>query len=59
MNPWEQKVLDRSRSVLRFSLWTTIVINGLMLATFSVCFLALLLWRTWFWVYAHWFSHPW
>ncbi len=59
MNPWEQTILNRCRSVLRFGLWTTLVINGAILAVFSVLFLFFLCWRCWGWLYRELFSQPW
>ena len=59
MNPWEATFLDRCRSILRFGLWLTIVVNGLMLALFSVLFLGSFLWRSWGWCWHELFSGSW
>ena len=49
MNPWQQKVLDVCRSIIRFALWCAIVLNGLMLALFLIVFTAQFLWHLWTW----------
>lgn len=59
MNPWKGNTLGLCRDVLRFALWFGIVLNGVMLAIFSILFTAFFLWRVWGWMYAHWFSVPW
>lgn len=59
MNPWKGNLLSLCRDVLRFALWLGIVLNGVMLAIFSILFTAFCLWRVWGWMYEHWFSMPW
>ncbi len=49
MNPWQQTILDFFRSVLRFAVWFCIVLNGLMIALFSIVFIYNLLVHTWSW----------
>ena len=45
MNPWQQSVLDVCRSIIRFVLWCTIVLNGLVLALFLIAFTAQFPWN--------------
>ncbi len=59
MNPWTQAVLERARNVLRFALWLVVVINGLMLAVFSVLFTFEFLRHLWSWCERRLFGEPW
>lgn len=59
MNPWEQTVLERCRSTLRFTLWTCLVLNGFMLGVFSVLFVFSFLKHLWGYLDRTMFSGPW
>ncbi len=49
MNPWQQNLLDLCRNVIRFGLWFAVILDGLMLALFSIAFTAKFLWHLWTW----------
>lgn len=59
MNPWRQNLLATLRSILRFALWVGIVLNGIMLAIFSVAFVAQFLLHLWSWCCRVLFSEDW
>ncbi len=59
MNPWEQKALDRCRSVMRFTLWCCGTIIGLMVATFAIAFTFDFLRHLWSWCRRVLFREPW
>ena len=59
MNPWRQTILHLFRDVLRFALWLCVVINGLMLAFFSILFVHQFLRHLWSWCTRVLFSRPW
>ncbi len=49
MNPWKQHILEFCRNIIRFALWFAFVLNGVMLAIFSIVFTAQFLWHLWTW----------
>ena len=49
MNPWMPTLLGLSRSVIRFALWCAVVLNGVMLAIFSIVFTFQFLRHLWSW----------
>ncbi len=59
MNPWEQKALDRCRSVLRFSLWTCCSLIGLMACLFAIAFSFEFLFHLWRYCQRALFDRPW
>ena len=59
MNPWEQTVLNRCRSCLRFTLWLCLVLNGFMAGVFSVWFTLMFLRHLGSYLARTMFSSPW
>ena len=59
VNPWKAGALAIGKDIVRFAIWLGIVINGVMLAIFSILFTGFFLWRAWGWMYREWFAHPW
>ncbi|MCH8851743.1 MAG: hypothetical protein IID41_03725 [Planctomycetes bacterium] len=59
MNPWKAKLLDLLRSILRFSLWIVLVVNGLLLGVFSIYFTARFLRHLRAWLDRVLFDEPW
>ncbi len=59
MNPWKTKLLDLLRSLLRFSLWIVLVVNGLLLGIFSIYFVARFLGHLRAWLDRVLFDEPW
>ncbi len=49
MNPWQQTIIEVLSAIIRFALWVTLVLNGLMLGVFSVAFTFQFLRHAWTW----------
>jgi len=49
VNPWKNSILDVCRGIIRFSLWFAVVLNGVMLAIFSIVFTYEFLCHLWTW----------
>ena len=56
---WTTNITDKFADWLRFSIRATLILNGIMLAIFSVMFMAMFLWRFFQFLWRVWFSHPW
>ncbi|MCC6678641.1 MAG: hypothetical protein IT436_16020 [Phycisphaerales bacterium] len=59
MNVWGRTFLERCRDVLRFLLWTCLVLQGFMLGVFSVLVTYELLTHLWSYLKRHVFSQEW
>lgn len=59
MNPWKQTALLLMRDILRFALWLCVVVIGLMVAVFSICFTYQLLTHLWQWCMRVMFGSDW
>ena len=59
MNPWRQNILELFRSIIRFALWCAILLNGVMIAIFSIAFTFQFLTYFWGWLRRVLFSDPW
>lgn len=59
MNPWQVTAIEWMRGIIRFAIWTTLVLNGFMLAIFSVIFTYQFLCHTWTWCQRVLFSRSW
>ena len=56
---WKQRVVDILRDVLRFCVSMCIIIDGILLATFSCWLCWKLVWHTRDLLTRAWFSRPW
>lgn len=59
MNPWKQNLIEFARDLMRFALWLAVILNGLLLALFSIAFVSCCVWRGWGWCWRTLFSEPW
>jgi hypothetical protein len=56
---WTSNITDHWADVLRFFVRAVFILNGLMLAAFSVWFTARFLWRLHRYLGRVWFGHEW
>ena len=58
-NPWRASSLEKCRNVIRFSLWSCLVVNAAMVGIFSILFTYQFLRHLWSWCIRGWFSTQW
>jgi len=59
MNPWQVSAIEWMRGIIRFAIWITLVLNGLMLGVFSVAFTFQFLRHAWTWCHRVMFTGSW
>ena len=58
-NPWKDRIIEGCREVLRFTLWSGIIVNGLMALIFCIVFFGHFLLHSWDYCKRVIFSGPW
>ncbi len=56
---WKKPIIETLCDVLRFSVWSCLILNGMLASVFSVYFVARFLWHLHHWCDRVLFGHDW